>query len=262
MWLPIYLLALLQLLAPLCSAAALTLRIQPSQILPNPNNLPPSTHATLTANNGTILRSSLRRDNTIVFSAIDTTGTHLLSIFTKDYTFASYRIDTAISTTSTTGETSITFAAQIYPGTQWSDTGPSLLPRTTTTSSSSTLTITPKLLGAKIFYTPRPTFSLLSLLKSPMILLGIVGVAVAFGMPWVLENMDPEMKKEYEEMQKTGPTAAIGKMAAGGGPASGFDLAGFLAGSAKGSAGATPSSGSTSGTEKMGAAESLRERKR
>lgn len=267
MWLSVYLLALLQLLTPLCSAATLILRIQPSQLLPNPSILPPSTHATLIANNGTVLRSSLRRDNTIVFPNIVTTGTHLLSIFTKDYTFASYRIDTAPSTPSSS-DTTITFAAQVYPGTQWSDTGPSLLPRTSNTdqpssssssSDTSTLTITPKLLAAKTFYTPRPTFSLLALLKSPMILLGIVGVAFAFGMPWLMENMDPEMKKEYEEMQKKGPTAAIGKVAAGGGPVGGFDLAGYLAGSAKGKTGAGSSG---SGAERIGAAESLRERKR
>ena len=42
------------------------------------------------------------------------------------------------------------------------------------------------------------------------------------------------MRAEYEEMQKKGPTAALGRAMAGQGPTSssgqGFDLAGYLAG--------------------------------
>jgi len=52
-----------------------------------------------------------------------------------------------------------------------------------------------------------------------------------------MENMDPEMRAEYEEMQKKGPTAAIGRaMGGGAAPSAGgesFDLAGFLAGQKK-----------------------------
>lgn len=85
-----------------------------------------------------------------------------------------------------------------------------------------------------------------------MILLGIVALAFTFGMPKLMENMDPEMKAEYEEMQKKGPTAAIGRAMNGGSPSGGdFDLAGYLAGSGKKEAPSTNEGAS-----------SLRERKR
>jgi len=254
-------LCLLSLLSTTVSAATIVLKLQPTNLLPNPNTLPPSTHATVTAPDGRILRASLRKDNSIVFDEISTIGSHLLNIYSKDYAFASYRIDTIADTASIVASTDsqqpssvvITVAAQTFPGTQWSDTGISLLPQqstseSTTTRSVSTLTFTPKVLAAKSFYETRPAFSPISLLKNPMLLLSIVALAFTFGMPKLMENMDPEMKAEYEEMQKKGPTAAIGRAMAGGAPTSGssnFDLAGYLAGQGQ-----------------NGGAENLREKKR
>ena len=241
------LLAQLVLLAYV-SAASIVLKIQPSPALPNPNALPPSTHATITSPNGAILRSSLRKDNSIVFSEIPSIGSHLLSIYTKDYSFATYRIDTTPDLSTSTDHSSIliSFAAQLFPGTQWSDTGLSLIPQQQDASSpagmstraQASLTIYPKVLGIKSFYEARPAFSPLSLLKNPMILLAVVALAFTFGMPKLLENMDPEMKAEYDEMQKKGPTAAIGRAmgSASGGPSAGgdsFDLASYLAGQKK-----------------------------
>lgn len=249
-------LALLALLA-YASAASIVLKIQPSIALPNPNALPPSTHATITTSTGAVLRSSLRKDNSIVFSEIPSIGSHLLNIYTKDYVFASYRIDTTpnLSTTDSTHEDGssavlISFAAQLFPGTQWSDTGLSLIPQQQDASSTgmstrpqALLTIHPKVLSAKSFYEARQGFSPLSLLKNPMILLAGVALAFTFGMPKLMENMDPEMKAEYEEMQKKGPTAAIGRAMGGaagapGAVGEGFDLAGYLAGQKKDSNGA------------------------
>lgn len=245
----------LLLLAAVCqgvSAAQLTLKIQPSQVLANPNALPPSTHATITSPDGSISRSSLRKDNTIVFDSIPGIGSHLLSIHTRDYVFASYRIDTTLKVAGTetdreddSNSIMINFAAQIFPGTQWSDTGHNLIPSQPDASSPSgqaprpqaSLILVPRVLALKQFYEARPAFSPLTLLKNPMVLLGGVALAFTFGIPKLLENMDPEMRQEYEEMQQKGPTAAIGKAMSGQGPASGgasnFDLAGYLAGQKK-----------------------------
>jgi hypothetical protein len=44
----------------------------------------------------------------------------------------------------------------------------------------------------------------LSFLKNPMILMALVSGLFMFGMPKLMENMDPEMKEEFEEMQKNG----------------------------------------------------------
>ena len=48
------------------------------------------------------------------------------------------------------------------------------------------------------------TVSPLSFLKSPMILMALFSGLLMFGMPKLMENMDPEMKAEMEEMQKNG----------------------------------------------------------
>lgn len=237
----------LALLVCVSSAAQLTVKIQSSQMLHNPNTLPASTHATITAPNGVVRQAPLRKDNTLVFDDLSTIGSHLLSIFTRDYAFASYRIDTTpnLSTSSDDNSVLISFAAQLYPGTQWSDTGINLIPSQPDTDSTTgqsvrpqaSLTIVPRVLGQKQFYEQRPAFSPLSLLKNPMILLAIVALAFTFGMPKLMENMDPEMREEYEKMQQKGPTAALGKAMSGQGPASAgagsFDLAGYLAGQKK-----------------------------
>lgn len=239
-------LLLFSLLCSLVSAATIILRVQPTTLLPNPNVLPPSTHATITFSDGSIQRSLLRKDNSIVFEEISKVGSHLLNIYSKDYQFAAYRIDTIVNPESVSapmGSTSpsavaISLAAQTYSGAQWSDIGVSLLPYQAGSSQPvTTLTFTPKVLSAKSFYEVRPAFSPLSLLKNPMILMGIVALAFVFGMPKLMENMDPEMRAEYEEMQKKSPTAALGRAMQGGGtPGSdSFDLAGYLAGQGKGS---------------------------
>jgi hypothetical protein len=73
-----------------------------------------------------------------------------------------------------------------------------------------------------------------SILKNPMILMGLVSMVLVFGMPKLLENMDPEMRAEFEAQQKSG---GISNMMRGGEPAANplgnFDMAAYLAGSDK-----------------------------
>lgn len=80
----------------------------------------------------------------------------------------------------------------------------------------------------------------LSLLKNPMILIAGVSMIVVFGMPYLMDNMDPEMRAEFEEAQKSSPMAGLlgGGVAKGG--AQGFDAAGWLAGQGKGKDGGSP----------------------
>ncbi|KAI4260117.1 MAG: hypothetical protein L6R42_004213, partial [Xanthoria sp. 1 TBL-2021] len=88
-----------------------------------------------------------------------------------------------------------------------------------------------RVMGVKAYYEERQGFELLSLLKSPMILMALVGLVMVFGMPYLLENMDPEMKAEFEEQQKK---SVVGNVAGGGNPLSGFDMAGWMAGQTSG----------------------------
>jgi hypothetical protein len=71
--------------------------------------------------------------------------------------------------------------------------------------------------------------SILSFLKSPMILMALFSLAIIVGMPYLLDNMDPDARAEFEEIQKSSPlanmnpanpTAALGN----------FDFASWMAG--------------------------------
>lgn len=57
---------------------------------------------------------------------------------------------------------------------------------------------------------------------------------IVFGMPYIMDNMDPEMRAEFEEAQKSSPMNALLAGGAKGGPAQNFDAAGWLAGQGKG----------------------------
>lgn len=101
-------------------------------------------------------------------------------------------------------------------------------------------TITARAVGQRNFYEVRQGFSPASLLKNPMILLAIVALGMTFGLPYLIENMDPETRAEFEQAQKQGGLASL---VSGGStdkkpapnPAN-FDLAGWMAGQqAKGS---------------------------
>ena len=63
-----------------------------------------------------------------------------------------------------------------------------------------------------------------------MVLIGVVGLAFVMGMPYLLDNMDPETKAEFEAQQKKG---ILGNAGAGGNPLGDFDMAGWMAGTSK-----------------------------
>jgi hypothetical protein len=243
------------------TAATLRIQIPPSNILPNPNTLPASTHATLTSGTSPQLDAPLRRDLILEFSNLTIPGSYLLDIYSRDFTFAPYRVD--ISTLGD-GTASIDGVWETYRGTKWEDKGPLLggasADPTTTPPQPQIVTVFAKVLAKKNFYEERQGFDPMSLLKNPMILLGIVALAITFGMPKLMENMDPEMKAEYEEMQKKGPVSGLTRAMQGQGPASsaagGFDLAGWMAG-AQQQQGSTKTSGADA---KDGG--SIRERRR
>ncbi|OHE96119.1 hypothetical protein CORC01_08496 [Colletotrichum orchidophilum] len=92
-------------------------------------------------------------------------------------------------------------------------------------------------------------FSILTILKNPMILLGLISMGIFLGMPYLMDNMDPEMRAEFEERQKSNPMNSLLGGGGGGGdanPMANFDMAGFLAGTS--SSKKEETSGSTSGS--------------
>ncbi|USW49452.1 Putative ER membrane protein complex subunit 7 [Septoria linicola] len=214
--------ALLLACAALAPAARLTVSIPPSQLLPNPSTLPASSHAVLLGPPGVRYDAPIRRDNTFWFENLPD-ASYLLTIHSRDYFFPPLRVDVSPSE----GESSQNISAwATFRGNEWSNKGQSF------GSGKDELQIDVRAGAEKQFYQQRSGFSILSFLKSPMILMGLVSVVLIFGMPYLMDNMDPEAKAEFEEMSAKNPITGGGGAAA---QMQNFDLAGFLAGTSKSS---------------------------
>ncbi|KAI9870538.1 MAG: hypothetical protein M1830_004116, partial [Pleopsidium flavum] len=201
-------LILTSLLLTLVSAASLSLVIPPSNLVPNPSTLPASTFATLT-NTGRTYTAPFQRNAHFTFRNL-TVGSYLLDVRCRDYNFAPLRVDV--------GGSDEVEVWQTFRGHEWDNKGEKIMERP----------VHVKVLAGKDYYEERSGFSPLSLLKNPMILLGVVGLGIVFGMPYLLDNMDPEMRAEFEEQQKKGP---LGGGVTAANPLQGFDMAGWMAGS-------------------------------
>ncbi|KAK3696326.1 hypothetical protein LTR37_018062 [Vermiconidia calcicola] len=218
--------------ATLTSAARLTVSIPPSPPqLPNPATLPASTHAVLHGPPGVRYDVPLRRDNSFVFPELGE-ASYLLTIHTRDYFFPSLRVDVA----STEGEGSQQSIAawQTFRGNEWSNKGPQY------GAGTDELTVEMRPNGQKDFYQQRGGFNLIGFLKSPMILMGLVSVVMIFGMPYMMDNMDPESKAEFEEMSKKSPITGSEGAAS---QIQNFDLAGWMAGKSPGANGGSSGGG-------------------
>ncbi|KAF3765828.1 hypothetical protein M406DRAFT_351175 [Cryphonectria parasitica EP155] len=217
------------LVAATTTTTSITLHIPPSNVLPNPRTLPPSTHATLTSL-GVDASAYLTPSNTFVFHNVSQ-GSYLLDVHCPSHGFAPLRVD-VLPVVSGEGQTQKeervaglkVSAWETYRGNDWDNKGEAVVVM------GGSLGV--RVMGQKAFYMERSTFNILSILKNPMILLGLVSMAIFIGMPKLVDNMDPEMRKEWEESQKSNPMNSL--MGGGGGgqnPVANFDMASFLAGS-------------------------------
>ncbi|CAN8103752.1 unnamed protein product [Discula destructiva] len=223
---------LLPLLSLLSLAAAattttITLAIPPSALLPNPRALPPSTHATLTTL-GTGASAYITPGNTLVFPNVSA-GSYLVDVHSLTHAFAPLRIDVVPVVPGAQEKEKEAAALKVqawetYRGNDWDNKGEAVV------LDAGALRV--RVLGQKAFFMERSSFNVLSILKNPMILLGLVSMGIFIGMPYLMDNMDPEMKKEFEESQKSGPMASL--MGGGGGsapnPMANFDMASYLSG--------------------------------
>ncbi|KUI57673.1 hypothetical protein VP1G_05048 [Cytospora mali] len=224
-------LSLLTLIAATTTTTtSITFQIPPTHILPNPRALPPQTHATLTSFHFDA-SALLTPAGTFVFRNVSE-GSYLLDVHCPTVAFAPLRVD-VLPVVSGAGQTEKeertallkVNAWETYRGNDWGNTGEAVAVGT-----GGSLDV--KVLGAKNFYMERSKFNLLSIFKSPMILLGLVSMAAVFGMPYLMDNMDPEFKKEWEESQKSSPmNGLMGGQAGAQNPMGNFDMAAFLAGS-------------------------------
>ncbi|KAJ5908014.1 hypothetical protein N7495_000696 [Penicillium taxi] len=208
------------------AAASLTITIPPSTILPNPNSLSASTHATLTtlsSGSDHIIKAPLSRSSALKFPDLipGHAESYLLDIRSSEYIFAPYRVDVA-------ADGSVLGVWETFRGNTWDNRGPEkYVIDVAAGQKQSDVVVGAKVLGRRGFYEERAKFSVLSLFKNPMILMAVVALGFTFGMPYLMENLDPELKAEFEQHSRTSTVGSAQNALTG----NGFDLAGWMAGS-------------------------------
>lgn len=283
------------LASPLALAADFTLYLPAT---PNPFGLPSNTHASLSSL-GQYYSAPLSAVNTFVFRNV-TPGSYLADVHCKTDAYRPVRVDVTAGGVDGSQET---FAAwDTFRGNDWGNKG-EVLPLK---EGSAGKGVELKALGKKVYFMERPAceyclrpaspkkrhrdgprssnrskwcnaqtanksqciVSVFSVLKNPMILMGLVSMVIFFGMPYLMDNstclvtlsqllpllprsilintllaVDPDMKAEFEARQRDNPVSSV----MGGGqqaqnPLGNFDMAAFLAGSNKKETGGDSSS--------------------
>ncbi|KAF6220058.1 hypothetical protein HO133_003883 [Letharia lupina] len=223
---------LVSLLPTLISAATLTLSVPPH--IPA---LPPSTSAILTTH-GQRIKVPVTRSNTFVFRNLTSPSTsdpassgsergisvsYLLDIACRDYDFLSYGVDVKSGG-----------VVQVYRVSR----GGIVTGEKVTVGEEP---VEVRVLRGRDYYEARAGFSPLDLLKNPMILIAVVGLGFVVGMPYLMDSMDPEMKKEFEEQQKK---SILSGGASTANPLQNFDMAGWMAAKTSGKGTETGNEGS------------------
>lgn len=175
--------AFLMGLWPAAALAALTtsitLHIPASHQLPDPWRLPPSTHATLTSLR-VAASAPLTTGNTLVFRNVSA-GSYLVDVHAATHAFMPVRLDVAPDAAAEDGQALRVEAWETYRGNDWANKGEAI-----PLSADGRLEM--RALGPKGYFSERSSFSVLTILKNPMILLGLVSMAIFIGMPKLVEN--------------------------------------------------------------------------
>ncbi|KAL2265639.1 hypothetical protein VTJ83DRAFT_6739 [Remersonia thermophila] len=216
--------------------------------LPNPHLLPASTLATLSAP-GLSFAAPLSADNAFVFPAVNASASYLAEVHCQTHAFVPLRLDVEVVAAAAAGKkaggageggeaagggkaapTVRVRAWETIRGNDWGNKGEGV---PAVREGEGAWALEARVLGGKWYFMERSTFSVLSVFKNPIILLSLISMALFFGMPKLVENMDPELRAEWEERQKENPMNAIMGAASGQGanPMGSFDMAAFLAGS-------------------------------
>ncbi|KAG6002907.1 hypothetical protein E4U21_002518 [Claviceps maximensis] len=222
-------LPLLLLLLPSANAVSLTLSLPAT---PNPFALPPTTHATLSTLSAHH-SAPLSNLNTFTFHNV-TPGSYLADVHCPTDGFRPLRVDI---TPGNDAQGDVVQCWDTFRGNEWGNKGEAVaVVRTLGAGGAGVYGVEVKSLGKKIYFVDRPGFSILSILKNPMILMGLVSMVIFIGMPKLVDNMDPETKAEFEASQRNSPLNAVMGGAGSGAqqnPLGNFDMAAYLAGSGK-----------------------------
>ncbi|OBT98387.1 hypothetical protein VE01_03127 [Pseudogymnoascus verrucosus] len=209
-------------LLPLTLALHLRVLLPPTASLLTPSLLPPSTTASLTTQ-GHVYTAPLGASSTFDFRNVSA-GSYLLDVVGSTHVFAPLRVDISEGNE---GGAEVVKAWGTWRGNEWENKGEVV---EVGVWGREGRVVEVKAVGAKEYLIERTGFSPLSILKNPMILMAGVAMLMMFGMPKLMENMDPETRAEFEERQKSSPmNGLLNGQAAQGGAAS-FDAAAWLAG--------------------------------
>ncbi|KAF1970144.1 hypothetical protein BU23DRAFT_557038 [Bimuria novae-zelandiae CBS 107.79] len=230
--------AALACLVSVTSAARFILHI-PNTPLVNPSSFPSTTHATLQST-GAPLDAYITRSNSFNFHNVSV-GSYLATIHSRDYVFEPLRIDVTLEeeVEGSGHQREKVHAWQTFIGNEWDNKGE------TRGEGGNGLVIDVQPRAPKQYYQERAGFSPVSFLKNPMILMGLFTLIMVFGMPYLMENMDPETKAEFEEMQKKGVMGSGSTQTAQ--QIQNFDLASWMAGKTE-----TPTRGQSPAPQSQG----------
>ena len=156
---------------------SITFHIPASHLLADPWRLPPSTHATLTSLR-VAASAPLTTTNTLVFHNVSA-GSYLVDVHSPTHAFMPIRLDVAPDAAAD-GQALRVEAWETYRGNDWGNKGEAI------PLSDGRFEV--RALGPKGYFSERSTFSVLTILKNPMILLGLVSMAIFIGMPKLVEN--------------------------------------------------------------------------
>jgi ER membrane protein complex subunit 7 len=210
------------------NTVSLTLAVPPSQHLPNPHILPAATHATLTALGEPRRAAPLTVANTFVFHNV-TPGSYLADVHSAAYGFAPLRVD-VLEPATTTAAGPVIKVWETYRGNEWGNKGEEVLNAggvgagTGKVAASGGPSYAVRCLGKKVFFQERGKcesfclflylllkisisrsfhtretvfanhvtilVSILTILKNPMILMGLASMGIFFGMPKLVENSE------------------------------------------------------------------------
>lgn len=135
------------------STTSLTLAVPASQYLPNPQALPPSTHATLTALGRPRYAAPLSVANAFVFHNV-TPGSYLADVHSAAYGFAPLRVD--VLEPETPAHRPAVRVWETHRGNEWANKGEEVVNAGgAAASSSSGPSFTVRCLGKKVFFQER-----------------------------------------------------------------------------------------------------------
>ncbi|KAI9807533.1 MAG: hypothetical protein M1825_005473 [Sarcosagium campestre] len=191
-------------------------------------SLPYSTSATLLGHN-TSLTAPLSIHSTFLFPSVQP-GIYLASVHSRDLVFSQRAIQIASnaadgSKDDVSEDKARVRAWLVEPGREW-DLSPQRATDDVVLDWGRSVRVELDVKARREFYMTREGWIYTA---TKLTLGGIASLGLVFGMPYMLDKMDPEMRAEFEEQQRNNPLAGI---AAGGGTSSlqNFDVAGWMAG--------------------------------